>query len=100
MAKLTTIANLKGDKGDKGDQGLPGPEAVPAATAVAAYISEADPDPDTNPVPAALNAAIEQHFALVSTDGSQGLPAPTGVGFEVLINADGLDDFRLNGVSL
>lgn len=38
--------------------------------------------------------------AAVSTDGSQSLPAPTGVGLEFVIVDDALDDIRLNGVSL
>lgn len=69
MAQLTTIANLKGDKGDQGDRGLPGPEAVPAATAVAAYISDADPDPDSNPVPAALNETITSSIQAADVPG-------------------------------
>lgn len=36
----------------------------------------------------------------VSTDGSFGLPVPTGVGFEFVIIANALDDIRMNGVSL
>jgi hypothetical protein len=36
----------------------------------------------------------------VSTDGTDSLHTPTGVGLEFVINADGLDDIRFNGVSL
>lgn len=35
-----------------------------------------------------------------STDGTNGLPEPSGSGMEFVINADGLDDIRYNGVSL
>ena len=38
----------------RGEQGLPGVNAVPTAQAVAAYMSETDPDPEDNPVPATL----------------------------------------------
>jgi hypothetical protein len=36
----------------------------------------------------------------VSTDGTDGLPTPTGVGFEAVITAAGLADFTYNGTSL
>lgn len=36
----------------------------------------------------------------VSTDGTNGLPAPSGVGLEFVITATGLDDIRFNGTSL
>lgn len=36
----------------------------------------------------------------VSTDGSYDLPAPTGSGFEFVIDVDGLQDIRMDGVSL
>lgn len=35
-----------------------------------------------------------------STDGTDGLPVPTGVGMEFVITATGLDDIRYNGTSL
>lgn len=35
-----------------------------------------------------------------STDGTNGLPAPTGVGLEFVITATGLQDIRFNGTSL
>lgn len=35
-----------------------------------------------------------------STDGTEGLPTPTGVGLEFIITATGLDDIRFDGVSL
>jgi hypothetical protein len=35
-----------------------------------------------------------------STDGTNGLPAPAGVGLEFVITATGLDDIRFNGSSL
>lgn len=34
-----------------------------------------------------------------STDGSHGLPAPTGTGLEFVFTAAGLDDIRYDGVS-
>lgn len=37
---------------------------------------------------------------VVSTDGTDGLPEPTGVGMEFVRNAGGLDDIRFDGVSL
>jgi hypothetical protein len=36
----------------------------------------------------------------VSTDGTDGLPTPNGVGLEFVISAAGLDDIRFEGVSL
>jgi hypothetical protein len=35
-----------------------------------------------------------------TTDGTNSLPAPTGVGLEFVITASGLQDIRFNGVSL
>lgn len=35
-----------------------------------------------------------------STDGTNSLPAPTGVGLEFVITATGLQDIRFNGSSL
>lgn len=43
-----------------------------------------------------LSAAFAR---ITSTDGSGGLPAPTGVGVELVFVADALDDIRIDGVS-
>lgn len=53
---------------------------------------------------ASLQAQIDEivtgQCVAVSNDGSFGLTTPTGVGFEAIINADVLQDFRFDGVSL
>jgi hypothetical protein len=58
-------------------------------------------------VDAAALVALQQQLAskyvagrAASLDGTSSLPAPTGVGLEFVIGADGLDDIRFNGVSL
>jgi hypothetical protein len=58
---------VDGEPGPQGRQGIPGVNAVPAAEAVAAYITDPDPDPTTNPVPAALDTKIEA--TTTDTDG-------------------------------
>ena len=80
------------------------------------YVRDAGPGTSTNPlgpldvdvaglVPAssgsstaaALRAALGHP---VSTDGTNSLPAPNGVGLEFVITATGLQDIRFNGTSL
>lgn len=52
-----------------------------------------------NQIDAIVGADLTQCVAR-STDGSFGLPTPTGVGFEAVITGNALQDFNLNGVSL
>lgn len=58
------------------------------------------PVPDTPSQGAALTALAARLGGPVSTDGSYGLPAPSGSGLEFVITATGLQDIRMNGVSL
>jgi hypothetical protein len=53
-------------------------------------------------VPARLSeAALRAAFGRpTSTDGTNSLPVPTGVGLEFVITAAGLQDIRFNGTSL
>jgi hypothetical protein len=54
-----------------------------------------------NDLPYAVDGDIPAQTATpVSTDGSYDLPEPTGTGFEFVIDADGLQDIRMDGVSL
>lgn len=55
----------------RGEQGLPGVNAVPTAQAVAAYMSETDPDPEDNPVPATLKTLYARGRS-VSAEGATG----------------------------
>lgn len=53
-----------------------------------------------NDLPYAIDPAPATQGQFVSTDGSFGLGAPTGVGGEFVITANVLDDIRYDGNSL
>lgn len=61
---------------------------------IAALLGDAD-----SSTTAALNAKYVAGRAC-STDGTDSLPTPTGVGLEFVITAGGLDDIRYDGTSL
>lgn len=87
------ISLIKGDKGDKGaastvpgPPGLPGVNAVPTAKAVAAYLNDPSPDPETNPLPGVLAAKIE-----TGVESAISTPGPPRDALDTLI-AEGIID--------
>lgn len=71
--------------------------AADIADEIAARIA-ADDDLDTRLD--AVEALDLTQATPVSPDGSYSLPLPTDTGFEFVIDADGLQDIKMNGVSL
>lgn len=50
-----------------------------------------------NDLPYAIDAGVVTQGQFVSTDGSYGLPVPTGVGGEFIITNDVLEDITFDG---
>lgn len=71
------------------DDGTWGPVINTAITEVAAAVDD---------VQTQLGTKVSGQAC--TTDGTDSLPSPTGTGLEFVINSDGLDDIRFNGVSL